>query len=209
VSFSPAISAAIAPTRMKTAVRTPPASDRAVAAGATRARVFVGLGANLGDPRATLDQAQLELRSLAGDAGFRASSLYRTAPIDASGPDFLNAVASFETPLSPRALLAALHAIERRFGRARPYRNAPRTLDLDLLLYGVDDGADGDARGGLRISGDGLVVPHPRAHLRAFVLEPLAQLWLDGTIPGQGRIADLRDAVRAAGDQRIERLPAT
>jgi 2-amino-4-hydroxy-6-hydroxymethyldihydropteridine diphosphokinase len=166
----------------------------------------VGIGANLGEPQAALDAAQLALRALARRGSFRASSLYRTAPVDATGPDFLNAVATFETVLSPHALLAQLHAIEARFGRERPYRNAPRTLDLDLLLYGVAPQAAGAARGGLRLHDDHLELPHPRAHLRAFVLEPLAELWPDGEVPGHGPVAGLRDAVRVAGDQRIERL---
>jgi 2-amino-4-hydroxy-6-hydroxymethyldihydropteridine diphosphokinase len=170
------------------------------------ARVVVGLGANIGDPRAALDEAQLALRALARPGSFRASSLYRTAPIDAGGPDFLNAVACFDTTLGPHGLLAALHEIEARHGRRRPYRNAPRTLDLDLLLYGVDETGTGPSRGGATVADETLVVPHPRAHLRAFVLEPLAELWPGGAIPGQGDIADLRRAVQAAGDQRIERL---
>jgi len=198
---------------MTTPVPTPSAPEghpgRAVAPGATApaaARVFVGIGANLGDPRAALDAAQLALRALARKGSFRASSLYRTAPIDATGPDFLNAVAAFDTVLSPYALLGELHAIEERFGRLRPYRNAPRTLDLDLLLYGVDPAAAGEARGGLRLHDTVLEVPHPRAHVRAFVLEPLAELWPEGVVPGRGPVAALRDALRAAGDQRIERL---
>jgi 2-amino-4-hydroxy-6-hydroxymethyldihydropteridine diphosphokinase len=194
---------------MTTPVRNAPTPEVASPGGAAApaaAHVFVGLGANLGEPRAALDAAQLALRALARRGSFRASSLYRTAPIDATGPDFLNAVASFETALSPHALLAELHAIEDRFGRLRPYRNAPRTLDLDLLLYGVDPAAPGEARGGVRLRDDVLQVPHPRAHVRAFVLEPLAELWPEGIVPGHGAVATLRDAVRAAGEQRIERL---
>jgi 2-amino-4-hydroxy-6-hydroxymethyldihydropteridine diphosphokinase len=167
----------------------------------------VGIGANLGEPRAALDAAQLALRALARRGSFRASSLYRTAPVDATGPDFLNAVATFETALPPHALLAQLHAIEARFGRERPYRNAPRTLDLDLLLYDVQPHSAGEARGGLRVRDERLELPHPRAHLRAFVLEPLGELWPDGVVPGHGPVAALREAVRAAGGQRIERLP--
>jgi len=166
-----------------------------------RARVFVGLGANLGDARATLAAALDELRALAGAGAWRASSAWRSAPVDAGGPDFRNAVAGFDTALAPHALLDALQAIELRFGRERPYRNAPRTLDLDLLLYGVQ-GDDG----GLAQADERLELPHPRAHLRAFVLEPLAELWPDGTIPGRGRVAALLAGVRAAGGQRIERL---
>src|SRR5262249_2958773 len=121
--------------------------------------------------------------------------------------DFLNAVATFDTALGPHALLAALRAIEARHGRQRPYRNAPRTLDLDLLLYGVDEPSAGPAGGGLTIADERLVVPHPGAPRRAFGLEPLGELWPRGTIPGRGAVADLRRAVQAAGDQRIERLP--
>jgi 2-amino-4-hydroxy-6-hydroxymethyldihydropteridine diphosphokinase len=165
------------------------------------ARVFVGLGANLGDARATLAQAVDELHALARASSLRLSSAWRSAPVDAGGPDFRNAVAAFETALAPLPLLDALQAIEARFGRERPYRNAPRTLDLDLLLYGVrgDDG-------GLVLADPRLVLPHPRAHLRAFVLEPLAQLWPGGTIPGRGSVAALLAGVRAAGEQRIEPL---
>ena len=167
------------------------------------ARVFVGLGANLGDARATLAAALGELRALApaGAPAWRVSSTWRSAPVDAGGPDFRNAVATFDTALAPHALLDALQAIELRFGRERPYRNAPRTLDLDLLLYGVR----GDA-GGLAQADARLELPHPRAHLRAFVLEPLAELWPGGVIPGRGSVAALLAGVRAAGEQRIERL---
>jgi 2-amino-4-hydroxy-6-hydroxymethyldihydropteridine diphosphokinase len=167
------------------------------------AAVFVGLGANLGDPRATLTDALALLRDLAdaGGEAFRASSLYRSSPVDAIGPDFLNAVARFETALPPLALLDALQAIERRFGRERPYRNAPRTLDLDLLLYGVDGSS-----GGLLRADERLTLPHPRAARRAFVLEPLSELWPDGEIPGAGRISDLLRQVRLDPDQRVQRL---
>jgi 2-amino-4-hydroxy-6-hydroxymethyldihydropteridine diphosphokinase len=169
--------------------------------------VFVGLGANQAQPRRTLDAAQQALRLLPGVRDFRASSLYLTSPVDAIGPDFLNAVACFETPLAPHALLAVLHDIEHRFGRERPYRNAPRTLDLDLLLYGAKAPDGGAADGGRMIAGRALVVPHPRAHERAFVLEPLAELWPEAIIPGHGPIGPLREAVRERGGQRIERLP--
>ena len=167
-------------------------------AGAT---VFIGLGANLGDARATLRDALNALQALAAPGSFRASSTYGSAPVDSSGPDYVNAVARLRTALSPHALLDALQAIEQRFGRERPYRNAPRTLDLDVLLFGVE----GDA-GGAVIEDDRLVVPHPRAAQRSFVLAPLAELWPGGEIPGAGRVADLLAAARRDPGQRVERL---
>lgn len=166
------------------------------------ATVFIGLGANLGDAVATLRAALAELQALAEPGSFVASSTYRSAPVDSSGPDYLNAVARLRTALAPHALLDALQAIEHRFGRERPYRNAPRTLDLDVLLYGVA----GDA-GGRRLGDARLSLPHPRAAERAFVLEPLAQLWPHGEIPGAGRVADLLARARRDPDQRVERLP--
>jgi 2-amino-4-hydroxy-6-hydroxymethyldihydropteridine diphosphokinase len=143
-------------------------------------RAFVGLGANLGDARATLTRALAELAALPGVEALQASPLYRTQPVDAQGPDFINAVAQLRTTLSPLALLAGLQAIEAAHGRERPYRNAPRTLDLDLLLYGEQV-----------IDLPTLAVPHPRMHLRAFVLAPLADLAPDLFIPGRGRVAAL------------------
>lgn len=156
-------------------------------------RAFVGLGANLGDARATLDAAFDALAALPGTTLLRRSSIYRTAPIDSGGPDYLNAVAELQTTLDPHDLLAQLQEIERRHGRERPYRNAPRTLDLDLLLC--------DAQ---VLDTPALVLPHPRLHQRAFVLQPLAELDAGLQVPGHGPIAPLLAAV--AG-QRIERLP--
>jgi len=126
---------------------------------------WVGLGANLGEPAAALRQAVQALAHTKGIRLLRTSSLYRSAPVDAHGPDYLNAVAEIATTLSPHALLAALQALEHAAGRERPYRNAPRTLDLDLLLYGTQHIATPD-----------LTVPHPRMFERAFVLQPLAEL---------------------------------
>lgn len=154
---------------------------------------FVGLGANLGDARATLREALDEIAQLPGVQAVRASSVYRTAPIDSGGPDYLNAVARVETSLEPYALLAALQRIENGHGRERPYRNAPRTLDLDLLLY--DDQV---------IASADLTVPHPRLHQRAFVLVPLAELGPALVVPGHGGVDRL---LRAVADQRIDRLP--
>jgi 2-amino-4-hydroxy-6-hydroxymethyldihydropteridine diphosphokinase len=154
---------------------------------------WVGIGANLGDARAQVTDALARLKRLPETTLLRASSLYRTAPIDSSGDDYINAVACLDTVLDPHALLAALLGIEQEHGRERPYRNAPRTLDLDLLLYGdqvIDDAPT-------------LVVPHPRMHERAFVLAPLAELAPELHIPGRGRIGKLLPAV--AG-QTIEKL---
>lgn len=126
---------------------------------------FVALGANLGDATRSVRQALQALDRVPGLRLVKASSLYRTAPFEASGPDFINAVAEVATTLTAPALLDALQAIEHAAGRERPYPNAPRTLDLDLLLYG--DASVDSAR---------LTVPHPRLHLRAFVLHPLAEI---------------------------------
>ena len=126
---------------------------------------FVALGANLGDAAATVRQAITDLGTLPQTRLVRASRLYRSAPWEASGPDFFNAVAEVATSLDAHALLAALHGLELAAGRERPYLNAPRTLDLDLLLYG-------DAQ----IATPTLTVPHPRMWQRAFVLRPLADI---------------------------------
>lgn len=126
---------------------------------------FVGLGANLGQPEATLRWAIDSLSHAPGVRLVQASSFYRTAPVDASGPDFINAVAKIATTLNAMDLLHLLQAIETTAGRERPYRNAPRTLDLDLLLFG-------DAH----IDSPTLTVPHPRMHQRAFVLVPLKEV---------------------------------
>jgi 2-amino-4-hydroxy-6-hydroxymethyldihydropteridine diphosphokinase len=154
---------------------------------------WVGIGANLGDAQANVLDALERLTWTPGVRLLRASSLYRTAPIDSSGDDYINAVAEVDTSLSARALLAALHDIEQAHGRERPYRNAPRTLDLDLLLY--DDEAIDET--------PTLIVPHPRMHERAFVLAPLAELAPGLTIPGRGRVQDL---LLGVADQAIIRL---
>ena len=153
---------------------------------------WVGIGANLGDARANVLDALDRLARLPGARLLQASSLYRTAPIDSSGDDYVNAVASLDTGLDAHALLRALFDIEQAHGRERPYRNAPRTLDLDLLLYG--DAVIADAP---------VLVPHPRLHERAFVLAPLAELAPDLVIPGRGSVASLLPGV---ADQSIERL---
>ncbi|TAM87055.1 MAG: 2-amino-4-hydroxy-6-hydroxymethyldihydropteridine diphosphokinase [Candidimonas sp.] len=155
------------------------------------ATAYIGLGANLGDAAATVRGAAKRIAALPGLANFRLSPLYRTAPIDSTGPDYINAVASVRAVLSPFELLAALQRIEHAYGRARPYPNAPRTLDLDLLLYGSETIHDPD-----------LVVPHPRMHLRAFVLRPLLDLNPDLQLE-QGSVTSL---LARHGDQRIQPL---
>lgn len=136
---------------------------------------YVGIGANLGDALANVDDAFERLAALPGTELLARSSRYRTAPIDSSGDDYINAVACIDTGMDAHALLAALHGIELAHGRERPYRNAPRTLDLDVLLYG-DQVIDTPA----------LQVPHPRMHERAFVLAPLLEIAPDADIPGRG-----------------------
>jgi 2-amino-4-hydroxy-6-hydroxymethyldihydropteridine diphosphokinase len=150
---------------------------------------WIGLGANLGDARAALAGAVRALGRLDGTQVRRVSSLYRSAPVDAGGPDYLNAVAELETRLAPQALLEGLQAIEQAAGRERPYRNAPRTLDLDLLLYGSE-----------RIATATLTVPHPRMAERAFVLLPLQELRPGWATPAQ---------LQAVAGQRIERVEWT
>lgn len=139
---------------------------------------YIGIGANLGDARAAVADALARLAAADGITLLAASSVYRTAPIDSSGPDYLNAVACIDTTLAPSDLLAALHAIEQAHGRERPYRNAPRTLDLDILLYG-DQTIDLPA----------LHVPHPRMLARAFVLVPLLEIAPGVAVPGHGPAA--------------------
>jgi 2-amino-4-hydroxy-6-hydroxymethyldihydropteridine diphosphokinase len=161
-------------------------------AGAAQ-RAYVGLGGNLGDARATVQAGLAALAANAEVALVACSSLYRSAPVEAGGPDFINAVAAIDTTLSPAQLLAVLQAIELDHGRQRPYRNAPRTLDLDLLLHGATV-----------MDTPTLTLPHPRLQQRAFVLQPLLELAPDLTLPGHGRL----DAfLPATAGQRIERLP--
>ena len=149
---------------------------------------YIGLGANLGEPVAAMLGALRALQAIPGVRVQRVSSLYITAPVDSSGPDYRNAVAELATSLSAHTLLLQLQQLELQAGRERPYRNAPRTLDLDLLLYG-------DAR----IAMPDLLVPHPRMWERAFVLAPLAELRPDlvvaeclADVAGQGvqRVSD-------------------
>ncbi|MBA3598454.1 MAG: 2-amino-4-hydroxy-6-hydroxymethyldihydropteridine diphosphokinase [Methylibium sp.] len=161
-------------------------TEQAVLAPAQRA--YIGLGANLGDPRAVLRAARDALASLPGSRLVDCSSLYRSAPIDSSGPDYFNAVLALDTRLSPHELLISLQAIEAAHGRERPYRNAPRTLDLDLLLHGDTV-----------METPTLILPHPRLHLRAFVLQPLSEIAPALEVPGHGTVAALLPAVAQQG----------
>lgn len=147
---------------------------------------FVAIGGNLGDARAAVTRAMADLDTLAGTRVVARSSLYRSAPVDASGPDFINAVVAIDTALAPLDLLSALQGLEQGAGRERPYRNAPRTLDLDLLLHG-------DAVMDTPV----LTLPHPRMAQRAFVLRPLAEI-----APERVSAAELA----GVADQAITRL---
>jgi 2-amino-4-hydroxy-6-hydroxymethyldihydropteridine diphosphokinase len=127
---------------------------------------YVGIGSNLDDPRAHVTQAFDDLERLPHTRVVKKSSLYRSAPVGyAAQPDFVNAVAELETGLAAERLLAEMQEVENRHGRKRSFANAPRTLDLDLLLYGE-----------LRLDLANLTIPHPRMHERAFVLKPLLEI---------------------------------
>lgn len=154
---------------------------------------YIGIGSNLDDPQAQVADAVAELAALPHTRLTARSSLYRSAPLGfAAQADFVNAVAVIDTALGARELLAELQAIEARHGRRRSFANAPRTLDLDLLLFG-------DAR----IDEPQLIVPHPRMHERAFVLRPLVEIAPHAMIPGRGSAAACLDACKA---QRVERM---
>lgn len=158
-------------------------------------RAFVALGSNLEDPRQQVLRAFTELDALPETRVVATSALYRTAPVGYDNqPDFINAVAELDTELSPQELLRQLLALETAHGRERPFPNAPRVLDLDLLLY--------DA---LQLNTPELVLPHPRLHERGFVLFPLADLAPELAVPGKGRV---RALLRALPDQGVERLAA-
>jgi 2-amino-4-hydroxy-6-hydroxymethyldihydropteridine diphosphokinase len=166
---------------------------------------FIGLGSNLEDPHSQLRRAFAELDKLPGTRLVARSSLYLSAPLGCPGqpdfpiqpgfqsqPDFVNAVAKIETDLTPQVLLKALLQIEHHHGRERTFRNAPRTLDLDVLLY--DD---------MQVHEHGLTIPHPQMHLRAFVLQPLLEIAPDVGIPGVGQA---RQALQACQGQVLERI---
>ena len=150
---------------------------------AAAVRVYVGLGANLGDRGEALLQALKALAALPQTRLLAVSPLYSSAPVDATGPDYLNAVAQLDTAMPAQAFLECLQAVELAAGRERPYRNAPRTLDLDIVLWGTE-----------QLNTPTLTVPHPRMYERAFVLLPLAQL--DAGLVSAAQLA-------AVVDQRI------
>lgn len=159
-----------------------------------RQTAYVGVGGNQGDVRAALTSAVHALGALPFTAVLAVSSLYRTRPVEADGPDYLNAVVALRSALGPRELLCSLLAIEQQHDRQRPYRHAPRTLDLDLLWYG---GASRDT--------PALILPHPRMAQRAFVLEPLSQL-LDAAPSRALALPDARTRKMLAEAQGIEHL---
>lgn len=152
---------------------------------------YIGMGANLGDAQQTLLNAAIDIAELPGIGETEMSPLYRSAPVDATGPDYVNAVLKVETVLEPESLLRELQAIENAYGRERPYHHAPRSLDLDLILFGQE----------VRNT-EFLTLPHPRMHERAFVLMPLRDLAPGLTLP-QGIVEEL---LAACGDQLLSRL---
>ncbi len=167
---------------------------------------YIGLGSNLENPVSQLQRAFVDIEGLPDTRLVARSSLYRSAPVGCpdqsdmssqpdfqSQPDFVNAVAKIATSLSPQALLQALLEIEHQHGRQRTFRNAPRTLDLDVLLY--DD---------MQLHEHGLTIPHPQMHLRAFVLQPLLEIAQDVSIPGVGQA---QRSLQSCQDQVLERLP--
>lgn len=156
------------------------------------ALAWIGLGANLGDARETIGHALKVLRETPGIQSLTVAPLYGSDPVNAQGPSFVNTVAQIHTTLAPLALLDALQAIEQEHGRERPFRNAPRTLDLDLLLYE-----------GVEMETPRLTLPHPRMHERAFVLRPLSDLTQD-LVLNKG---DLQTLLAQCSNQKLWPLP--
>ncbi|HET8731292.1 MAG TPA: 2-amino-4-hydroxy-6-hydroxymethyldihydropteridine diphosphokinase [Moraxellaceae bacterium] len=159
---------------------------------------YIGLGANLGDAEATLKSAVVAMRGLKSTRLTALSSLYRSAPVGPVGqPDYLNAVAQLETELTPHALLAALQGIEQAHGRERLVHWGPRTLDLDLLLFGTD-----------RVVTNDLTVPHPELAHRNFVVSPLLEIAPAATLPDGACLAILPVARSEIGLSRLRDGPA-
>lgn len=155
---------------------------------------YIALGSNLKEPQRQLQSGFAALARLPDTQLVAQSSLVRSAPVGyADQPDFINAVAAIRTALAPRGLLDALLAIERAHGRVREFPNAPRTLDLDIALYGEQI-----------IHEPGLSIPHPRMHERAFVMVPLAEIAPDAIVPGRGRVRELLAGVDVNSVRRID-----
>lgn len=163
-----------------------------------RKTAVIALGSNLAEPQQQVAAAIAAIAALDDVQVLHSSSLYQTKPVGyAAQPDFVNAVMAITTSLSAHALLGALQQIENRFGRVRSFRNAPRTLDLDVIDYH-----------GERINSADLQLPHPRAHLRQFVMVPLAEIMPDYVLPGHGRAADIAAQLRqSAPADEVLRLP--
>lgn len=156
----------------------------------------IALGANIGEPLRQIEAGFSALAALPGTRLIARSSLYRSAPVGyADQPDFINAVAIIATALAPHALLDALLAIERVNGRVREFPNAPRTLDLDIVLYGD-----------VILQEQGLTIPHARMLERAFVMVPLAEIAPDTVVPGQGRVSDLVRRVDAGSIAQLQKI---
>lgn len=154
---------------------------------------YIALGSNLQQPSEQIKKAFTELKSLPKTRLIKQSSLYRTAPVGYDNqPDFINAVAQVETALTPRELLRALLALENKHGRERPFPNAPRVLDLDLLLYGT-----------MAMTTDELTLPHPRMHERGFVLLPLAEIAPDLVLHRYGKVTALAKASEGQGVVKV------
>ena len=164
----------------------PAMSDPDPEGAAPRVRAAIALGSNLQDPEAQVRRAFDEIAALPETDLLACSSLYRTEPVGyADQSTFVNACALVETSLAPRALLDRLLEIEQRHGRVREIRNGPRTLDLDIIVFGERTVEEPE-----------LTIPHPRAHERAFVLQPLVEVWADAVIAGQGKARDLLERVK-------------
>lgn len=167
-------------------------------AGSQAVSAYIALGANIGEPVRQIEAAYAALAALPGTRLVARSSLYRSAPVGyADQPDFINAVAVIETVLTPHALLDALLAIERAHGRVREFPNAPRTLDLDIVLYGD-----------VVLHDPGLTIPHARMLERAFVMLPLAEVAPDAVVPGHGPVRGLAAGLDRAAIAQLHRLPA-
>lgn len=159
----------------------------------------VALGANIGEPQRQIEAGFAALAALPGTRLLARSSLYRSAPVGYTDqPDFINAVAMIETTLAPHALLEAVLTIERVNGRVREFPNAPRTLDLDIVIYGD-----------VVLQEPGLTIPHARMLERAFVMVPLAEIAPDMLVPGHGKVGDLVRHVDAAGLAQLKRIAGT